>query len=1232
MTIHVLHAGDGYTYLTRSVASGDEALKAGTSLTDYYLMNGNPPGQWQGRGAAILGVDGVVYEHQMQALFGEGRHPNADQIETDAIRSGATPEEALKASRLGRRFPQYRQRADLRGRLAAAYRQAQEATGRPLTPAEIADVRRRTMVGAYREQHGREPQTAEDLAKFEAQMMNRNRDAVAGYDFVFTPVKSVAVLWGIGSETTRQQIFAAHQAAVDDVMNWMENNASFTRSGDSGQAQLDTNGLIAARFNHWDSRAGDPDLHTHVAVSNKVQGADGKWRSLDGRALFAAAVSMSERYNTRIEDELRRRLGVEFVERADGGLGERRAIREIDGVPVELIRGFSKRRHGIEQIYEQLRQDYRDQYGREPHEVARRRLYQQATLTQRPDKEAGRSLADLITSWRTEANRIMRHPGAAEQAEAAALRHGQARLNTDNSVVDPVADPSRIAELAASVVRTVQSSRSTWTVHNVRAEAERQSRGLATTDRDALIAAITEHATGVEHSIRIEAPRLVEEPEPLLRRDGGSVFLPHESTRYTSTAVLDAESRIVQAARNSSEHALPRPFVDQHIGRSSTTLNPQQAGLVHAFAESGRQLMLGLAPAGTGKTTAMRVVADAWRASGRPVIAAAPSAVAADVLAAELGAEAKTLALLDLTMNSEPLAPGTMIVVDEAGMAGTLTLDRIISQAATAGAVVRLLGDDRQLAAIEAGGVIRQLANDVGAVRMHEVVRFTDPDEAAATIAVRDGDLTALDFYEQRHRIIEGESDHVVDRAYQGWLDDIHAGHDALLIASNGDQVTDLNARARGDLISAGRVSVDGIRLRDGTAAGLGDHIATRQNDRLLQVNGGRDFVKNGDSWRVTTVHPDGALTVVHRAHAGQITLSADYVAEHVELDYARTVHRAQGMTVDRTHLIVDPTMSREALYVGLSRGRNTNMIYVPTSQDHGVRHQPDQHGPAIDVLAGVLRRSSAEHSATDTIRELFTEAASLRRMASEYSYATGLNAGPGIHAIANRIHPGLTDDPAWPTLAARLRQAQSAGTDPERLLHTAENVRTFDTAHSETQVMIWRIDQLLAQQTTQPGTRQTPAADVPRWLAPSPDRFGDTPIPAAYLRDRWDEISNRITQLTQTVRADNPPWLARITDPDSDPGRIAVRQVVAYRQVYEVTTNDPLGPAPRPRDGARYLAWREASQALQDATRRPQQEPATTNAIALRDELDQARTDRDDIADDQPDRGRTDDGPRRSL
>ena len=217
-----------------------------------------------------------------------------------------------------------------------------------------------------------------------------SREAVAGHDFVFTPVKSVSVLWGLGSDWIREQIFEAHSAAVADGLDWLESNVALTGTGTRGQAQINTCGLMAAMFHHWDSRAGDPDLHTHVAVSNKVQGPDGKWRSLDGRPLFAAAVSVSERYNTRIEDELRARLGVQFTERSGAEEG-RRPVREIVGIPEMLVELFSKRRHGIEQQYRDLLEAYRESHGREPEDGVRSRLYQQATLTNRPDKMHGRA-------------------------------------------------------------------------------------------------------------------------------------------------------------------------------------------------------------------------------------------------------------------------------------------------------------------------------------------------------------------------------------------------------------------------------------------------------------------------------------------------------------------------------------------------------------------------------------------------------------------------------------------------------------------------------------------------------------------------------------------------------------------------------------------------------------------------------------------------------------------------
>jgi hypothetical protein len=280
MTLHKLHAADGYTYLTRQVAAGDERRSAGQELADYYTATGNPPGRWMGSGAQGLAAEGRVTEAQMRALFGRGMHPDAEQIIALELAAGGTKQDAEKAAKLGRSFPNYTTLAPRSDRIS-------------------------TRIQGFRNEHGREPTKAE-RSRLEAEEARKGRHAVAGYDLVFTPVKSASLLWALGSAGTREQVEAAHHEAVVDTLAWLERETAFARIGDTGEAQIDTRGFIAAAFDHRDSRAGDPDLHTHVAISNKVRAVrdypDGRprWLSLDARVIHAAAVAASERYNTRV--------------------------------------------------------------------------------------------------------------------------------------------------------------------------------------------------------------------------------------------------------------------------------------------------------------------------------------------------------------------------------------------------------------------------------------------------------------------------------------------------------------------------------------------------------------------------------------------------------------------------------------------------------------------------------------------------------------------------------------------------------------------------------------------------------------------------------------------------------------------------------------------------------------------------------------------------------------------
>lgn len=1166
MTIHVLHAGDGYLYLIRSVAVHDGRLAPGATLAGYYTASGNPPGRWAGKAAADLGVTGVVTEEQMRSLFGEGLHPNAAAIQQSLQDSGMSEEAAIRATRLGRRFPQYGPAAAIRPLARRAYAEREASLGRRLTEDEKLAVRQEAAREVFESRTGREaldPVELESLGSGTAR-----REAVAGYDLTFTPVKSVAVLWGLGSDATRQQIFEAHEAAVADAVAWVESHAALTRTGNSGQAQIDTRGLIAAQFHHWDSRAGDPDLHTHVAISNKVQGPDGKWRSLDGRVLFAAAVSVSERYNTRIEDELRARLGVEFAERTRRTDG-RRLVREVVGVPEELLNAFSKRRYGIEQQYQDLLGDYRSRHGHEPSGPSRHALYQQATLNNRPEKQHGRSLQQMLASWNAEAARVLGTPDVGQTVEGLTINQGSAPGAVDCD------------DLADRVLASLSTARSTWNIHHVRAEAHRQSRGVRTADRDRLVERVVTRATEPARSVQIVTPRTVAEPEELRRADGESVFVEHASAVYTTTEILDAEERIVAAARAGSGHRLRARQVADAIERGrqdGRDLYAGQRSMVRAFCCSGRVVQLGIAPAGAGKTTAMQVVTDAWRDAGGEVVALAPSSAAAAVLAEELGAPADTLAKFD---HDQPaISAGTLLLVDEAGMAGTLVLDRLVQRARQAGAVVRLLGDDQQLAAIEAGGVLRHLCHEVGAVRMEEVVRFADPSEATATLQVRSGNPEAVEFYLDRQRVLAGTDATMPEVAYARWLADIRAGRHSLLLASSTATVVELNARARADLIAAGKVAVDGVRLRDGTAAGLGDQVATRRNERRLAVNGGRDWVKNGDSWRVLATHPDGSLTVEHRTHRGRTVLPADYAAAQVELDYARTIRRAQGLTVDHAHLVVTPQLTREEFYVGVSRARHGTYLYVASMADDRPDHLPDMAGATRDVLTSIIERTGLEPAAHEAIRAALAAAGDLRRMAVEYQYALGQCVGDRYRDAAEAVHPGITADAAWPSVAQRLHQAEAAGWQITDILQRANKLGDYANARSETSVLVFRLDRLLART----GQDSTSDAPVPTWLATKPP--GSTGPPwDDYLPARYAEMDQRITGLAGEANRQMPPWLDGIGDGAARDA--AIRHTVAYRAVYAISGDDPLGLEPEHR-GRQHVAWAAAHQAITASHRVP--------------------------------------------
>ncbi|RJO74008.1 hypothetical protein D5S18_18785 [Nocardia panacis] len=381
MTLHRLHAGDGYLYLTEQVATADRQRDRTRDLTDYYTRHGTPAGVWIGNGAAALGLSGTVTEAQMQALFGEGMHPEANLIIAREIASGATAHKAIVGAKLGRSFYEFSTTpSPINDILEQRILTFTSKHRRRPTWDERTVLRTQAARDHLTTEYGRPPDRAEIEAALSEEKA-QSRKAVAGFDCVFSPPKSISILWGLGDDQIRSAIWKCHTAAVREVLSWAESQYAVTRRGRNGIQQIDADGLIIAAFDHFDNRSGDMDLHTHAVISNKVQGSDGTWSALDARPLFGGAVALSCRYNATMAGMLRRHIGFRFEERYRGR--GKQPVLEVVGVDDEMIGEFSQRRVDIIARTEVLVAQYRAAHGHSPSPATQYKLAQQATLQSR---------------------------------------------------------------------------------------------------------------------------------------------------------------------------------------------------------------------------------------------------------------------------------------------------------------------------------------------------------------------------------------------------------------------------------------------------------------------------------------------------------------------------------------------------------------------------------------------------------------------------------------------------------------------------------------------------------------------------------------------------------------------------------------------------------------------------------------------------------------------------------
>ena len=769
------------------------------------------------------------------------------------------------------------------------------------------------------------------------------RGAVAGYALSFSPPKSVSVLWALGGEETSAAVRAGHDAAVAAALSYLERHAAFTRRGKAGVLQVDTDGFVGAAFVHRTSRTLDPQLHTHVLLSNKVRAADGTWLALDGRELYGHQKAAGVLYKAALRAELAARLGVSWS-RVDGN-----GIAEIEGVPTALVEHWSTRRHEVKVEAARLVAQREAALGRALSGDERAEAHQLAAYRTRGAKgDETRADSELRRAWHEEAEELGFGPdGWMGEVLAGAERRG----------------PSP-AEALERVLAVLEESSSTWS----RADATEVLACLLDhrryADAASLHDAVEEGVAtllALPDVLQLTAPVLAEMPAGQVCRDGFAAHIHHGAVRYSTLATLARESSVLEAAAEGTAAGLA--VLAARLG-----LGSDQRDALERICGSGEAICCVVGPAGAGKSRMLEAARIGFEEDGRKVIGLAPSAMAAEVLHQEAGISSETLArfLLRANAGTEKLHAGDVVVLDEATMVRSTDLAALVRHTTAAGAKLVAVGDPAQLGAVGAGGLFRTLAHDTGAAELGTLRRFRAPWEASALLRLRARDATILATYVAHGRIVGADRDRANELAFRSWVERRAQGRAVLVMASDHETVDALALRARAALVAAGEVEPDGLRAGR-QLVGVGDEIVSLKNERRLVASGGA-WVRNGDRWRVAQRSADGSLEVVHAGGHGTVRLPSAYVAEHVALAYVLTVHKAQGTTVDEAVVVVDKTMTAEQLYVAMSRGRDRNQaVVVCEAPDTG--HGRFATPTPAQVLARVLQRQGTEMSATETLR-----------------------------------------------------------------------------------------------------------------------------------------------------------------------------------------------------------------------------------------------------------------------
>lgn len=756
---------------------------------------------------------------------------------------------------------------------------------------------------------GCDPETGERLRQG-----SQNGTERAGYELAFNVDKSISSLYAIADESFKADLEAAILSAHDSTLEHMAEQGFFrTRRGKGGHTKETTENIVAARFLHGTSRNQDPHLHVHCEIAAIVKNESGKWSTLDASELFKRQQETKYTFDVALAEKLQS-LGLSIGENDHGVT--------VRGIDEALLDQWSSRRREI--LDELLEIGITGSGNRETNLAV--------TIQGRQAKSGTLNRDDLFSKW---------------QSQAEAHGYSSGFIDEQGALGDDLRQVIKSDELEAELL----NNKSVFTGRDFDRVAARYTIGR-----------------GGLSDLEQTRSQLVSELNLVRLRDD----------MFSTRRMVECETAVMRSAIGRKDENYHRLDADNTrttlADRFPALRDEQHKAAMHLTAETGGLAIMEGA-AGTGKSFTLSAVRELYQDNGFTVQGLAPSGKAAAELEAGSGIQSQTAhsLLLQLESGKASLSEQSVLVLDEAGMVDSVTLARLTDYAHEAGSKLILSGDSRQLEAVGTANLLRDVGREIGGADLIQITRQNGPERQEISQRFFESDGAAAIGKMEKLGMIQKERDTgsqliaAVDQ-YRVNSQGIEASKN-LLLADSREQVSRLNDLVRksrvadGELDPARAVSVrltdDADRVQDEILM-PGDRVMFRQNNRDLGVT-------NGTTATVEAIQ-DTKLSV--RLDDDANTLKTVDLNDYDRLDvaYAMTVHKSQGMTVDRAvYVTSDRTDSRSA-YVAYTRARD-GANFVTTHDADELARKIEDYREKTSVVGAFRDPESDENALLDAIR-----------------------------------------------------------------------------------------------------------------------------------------------------------------------------------------------------------------------------------------------------------------------